>query len=587
MRLLLSPQKWVRTPTPATLRLLRDELIFAAKATLFKGRRALHNRFVAPVTCHRPQAITLRPPVIAQSITPLWSETSVAEQALMIGKIQNLRVAIANIQNVTIPAGQIFSFWAQVGAPIRSRGYVMGRELRQGCIVPSIGGGLCQLSNAFYSAALDAGLEILERHAHSKVIPGSLAEVGRDATVFWNYVDLRFKAPYELTIEAYLSQNDLVVAFYGAAPTAQVADGISLDENRERLLHTHSCQTCGNRDCARSESPKPQVKLGKSHYLVDEYWPEFNRYLQTQGTQSTEISLPLNGKRFRKPNYQWSTKPYQKHHTATFTALSRGYACRKLQGRSLQQVLFRYDRLLAAHYAQQLNYDVTHIVVAQNLLPFLWQMGVLGGRSFDVLMTRAPLVTLQRVLDQAVKLHPDSPTLNDFRVDPAFISAETQALLAARQLITPHSAIAAIYPLKTQQLAWDLPSITPPFQSGQRILFPASMLGRSGCYEMRAAAQVLGLELTLAGPVLEGKDFWGDIPIHPPQQRLLDEVGLVVLPAHVHHKPRLLLRAIAAGIPVIATAACGVTGLPGVTIVPAGEPESLIDAIKRSVHCQK
>ena len=63
-------------------------------------------------------------------------------------------------------------------------GFVAGRELREGCMVSSIGGGLCQLSNALYAAALEAGCEIVERHAHSKVVPGSLAERGLDATVF-------------------------------------------------------------------------------------------------------------------------------------------------------------------------------------------------------------------------------------------------------------------------------------------------------------------------------------------------------------------------------------------------------------------
>ena len=29
--------------------------------------------------------------------------------------------------------------------------------MREGCIIPSVGGGLCQLSNALYGAALDAG----------------------------------------------------------------------------------------------------------------------------------------------------------------------------------------------------------------------------------------------------------------------------------------------------------------------------------------------------------------------------------------------------------------------------------------------
>ena len=69
----------------------------------------------------------------------------------------------------------------------------MGRELREGCLVPSIGGGLCQLSNALYDAALRAGLQVVERHRHTQVVPGSLAESDRDATVFWNYRDLRLR----------------------------------------------------------------------------------------------------------------------------------------------------------------------------------------------------------------------------------------------------------------------------------------------------------------------------------------------------------------------------------------------------------
>ncbi len=59
----------------------------------------------------------------------------------------------------------------------------------------------------------------------------------------------------------------------------------------------------------------------------------------------------------------------------------------------------------------------THVVVQQNLLPFLWRAGVLGGRTFDVLMTALPLKNLQTQLDFAASLHPESKTLADFRVD--------------------------------------------------------------------------------------------------------------------------------------------------------------------------
>jgi glycosyltransferase involved in cell wall biosynthesis len=53
----------------------------------------------------------------------------------------------------------------------------------------------------------------------------------------------------------------------------------------------------------------------------------------------------------------------------------------------------------------------------------------------------------------------------------------------------------------------------------------------------------------------------------------------VVLPAWVEHQPRRLLRALAAGVPVIATPACGLPAQPGLTLVPCGEVVALRNAI--------
>ena len=113
--------------------------------------------------------------VIAESATPLWTETEPEERFLVAGKIHNLRLAIRAINGIEIQARETFSFWRQVGRAVRRRGYVRGRELREGCIIPNIGGGLCQLSNALYDAALQANFEIIERHAHSGHC-GSLAK---------------------------------------------------------------------------------------------------------------------------------------------------------------------------------------------------------------------------------------------------------------------------------------------------------------------------------------------------------------------------------------------------------------------------
>lgn len=133
---------------------------------------------------------------IAESASRLWPNDGTQERDWALGKIENLRVARRAFDGVSLQTGQVLSFWAQLGKPSRRRGFVIGRELREGCLIPSVGGGLCQLSNALYAAALEAGLEIVERHAHTRTIPGSQAARGRDATVFWNYVDLRLRAPF-------------------------------------------------------------------------------------------------------------------------------------------------------------------------------------------------------------------------------------------------------------------------------------------------------------------------------------------------------------------------------------------------------
>jgi hypothetical protein len=70
-------------------------------------------------------------------------------------------------------------------------------------------------------------------------------------------------------------------------------------------------------------------------------------------------------------------------------------------------LLRNYERL-AETYSRRLSYDMLHVVVQQDLLPFLWRAGHLGGRSFDVLMTALPMYEIQRRLDNAKSLHPES-----------------------------------------------------------------------------------------------------------------------------------------------------------------------------------
>ena len=67
----------------------------------------------------------------------------------------------------------------------------------------------------------------------------------------------------------------------------------------------------------------------------------------------------------------------------------------------------------------------------------------------------------------------------------------------------------------------------------------------------------------------------------------LDGVFAVVLPAHVEHAPRLLLRALACGLPVIATPACGLVAAPGLEIVEAGDVSGLRAALLRVLAMER
>jgi hypothetical protein len=216
-----------------------------------------------------------------------------------------------------------------------------------------------------------------------------------------------------------------------------------------------------------------------------------------------------------------------------------------------------------------LKYDALHLVIQQNLLPFLWNNGDLGGRTYDVLMTALPMRKLQERLDYARKLHPESTTLGDFRADEWLVEAETKALHHARKIITPHSEISSLFPEKSILLDWKMPKIKSRElkveSKTSTILFPASTVGRKGVYALREALRGLDIKLLLLGSIIENEDFWQGFEIERTNlDEALNKTDLVILPAFVEHKPRPLLKAAAQGIPVIASKACGVDKVGGV-----------------------
>lgn len=137
-----------------------------------------------------------------------------SDPQLQENKITNLRLAIQELDGITIHPGETLSFWKLIGKPTVSKGYIEGLLLSQGEVKTGIGGGLCQLANLLFWLAMHSPLEIKERHHHSfdpfpdeqRVLP-----FGSGASVFYNYVDLRLynATDHKLQIQVWLTDSHI------------------------------------------------------------------------------------------------------------------------------------------------------------------------------------------------------------------------------------------------------------------------------------------------------------------------------------------------------------------------------------------
>ncbi len=283
-----------------------DSAVFWAKAAVLRKMRFVSD-LTQPVRRLGHGTKAAYPVLLAEVRSPLWTNESAIESSLLLGKIQNLRRACRRLHLVEVPAGEVFSFWKQVGRARKSQGYVQGRELRQGCLIPTVGGGLCQLSNALYELALRSGCEIVERHAHTAVVPGSAAERGRDATVFWNYVDLRFRPTQRVLITAVMSRHELIVGLWGQQALVNISEPTADARSSARV---NSCTDCGIESCFRHVKAAPYSRRSKSAFLIEECWPEFDEFASQTKSDGDELFLPFYSARQQPQRYKWDANGY-------------------------------------------------------------------------------------------------------------------------------------------------------------------------------------------------------------------------------------------------------------------------------------
>lgn len=173
-------------------------------------------------TIHVP--LTIKKPKIATSdvnnlgITELIGTGTSLFQGSIPSRIYNVELASSRINGALIAPGDVFSFDQTVGDVSSLTGYKQAYVIQNGKTILGDGGGLCQVSTTLFRAALNAGLPIVERHAHAYRVEYYEEDgpPGIDATVYVPSVDLKFKndTGHYILVQEAIDPSTLRLTFY-------------------------------------------------------------------------------------------------------------------------------------------------------------------------------------------------------------------------------------------------------------------------------------------------------------------------------------------------------------------------------------
>lgn len=156
----------------------------------------------------------LLPYTVYSASSCMLNENSGFDMEYQYNKVFNLKLAAKTLDRILIRPGETFSFWQLVGKADKKELYKDGLILINGEIVPSYGGGLCQISNLLFWVFLHTPLKIVERHGHaveSFPSPDKEAVCGTDATINEGWLDLKVKNETAETFQISVSFDEKMI----------------------------------------------------------------------------------------------------------------------------------------------------------------------------------------------------------------------------------------------------------------------------------------------------------------------------------------------------------------------------------------
>ncbi|MEF2279079.1 VanW family protein [Deinococcus sp. YIM 134068] len=210
-------------------------------------RRAESERALLAALLERRETVDLPVGLTApaQSVRTLLEQGVVAHRAAgessFTGspsfRVHNIRVGGEKLHGHLLEPDEVFDFNRMVGTISAAQGFVPGYVIAGDTLNMEDGGGICQVSTTVFRAAYQAGLPIVERHAHSHSV-AYYDPPGFEATVYAPALNLRFRndtgVPLLMQVSWDLKRETLRVDLFGAPPDRQVS--VSAPVVRDRRL---------------------------------------------------------------------------------------------------------------------------------------------------------------------------------------------------------------------------------------------------------------------------------------------------------------------------------------------------------------
>lgn len=181
-------------------------------------------------------------------------------------RLNNVRLAAEKINGVILNPNEEFRYLSHIEPISTANGYKVANVYSNGQVAQDVGGGVCQVSSALYSAVLYADLEVTRRYNHSLVV--HYVPLGQDATVSSGELDFRFRnnTNEPIKIKTAFTYSGITVSILGKNPHPDVKIEI---ENITK--ETNKYETIVTEDPTLKPGETVTDTVGKTGYVIETY----------------------------------------------------------------------------------------------------------------------------------------------------------------------------------------------------------------------------------------------------------------------------------------------------------------------------